>query len=370
MIQTGPWEGEQVALDQTGEIARAAARPESDPEIQIPLQVVPKGVSSKELEATGQVITTAEGKTLRRRCAGEPPSYSPPADEATMCTCQTLETPAPAPLSGGRRCWSYIGRQKGGQKISLKRKGCLSRSTIQHEVLHALGFNHEQVCSDRDKYVRILYKNIKPGLEHNFQKKEANNLGTPYDFSSVMQYPNHAFSKNGKPTIVAKCNPKLKFGHAKQMSVNDIIRIKKLYNSRRRGQEPCLGKDIEILPFPLLLKEVKKTFRGSKLVLALCGTAPVTEDPTSASAMISDSQATLAVPSSSRGRQQCQRDTSVLFPEGLALASTFLLPLEFPTSPQAFCFCASSASLFLPLVPPASKVPASLPKPATIAPSL
>ncbi|MEQ2244754.1 hypothetical protein ILYODFUR_020436, partial [Ilyodon furcidens] len=129
----------------------------------------------------------------------------------------------------GDGCWSYIGRQKGGQKISLQRKGCLSRSTIQHEVLHALGFNHEQVRSDRDKYVRILYENIEPGLEYNFQKKETNNLGTPYDFRSVMEYSNHAFSKNGKPTIVAKCNPKLKFGHAKQMSVNDIIRIKKLY---------------------------------------------------------------------------------------------------------------------------------------------
>ncbi|MEQ2314753.1 hypothetical protein AMECASPLE_015315 [Ameca splendens] len=37
----------------------------------------------------GQVNTTTIGKTLRRRRASEPPSYSPPADEATTYTCQT-----------------------------------------------------------------------------------------------------------------------------------------------------------------------------------------------------------------------------------------------------------------------------------------
>ncbi|KAK5601288.1 hypothetical protein CRENBAI_001775 [Crenichthys baileyi] len=56
---------------------------------------------------------------------------------------------------------------RGGRtEISLQKNGCLSRSTIQHEVLHALGFNHEQTRSDRDKYVRILYKNIKPVVSY------------------------------------------------------------------------------------------------------------------------------------------------------------------------------------------------------------
>uniref|UniRef100_A0A3B3TVU2 Metalloendopeptidase n=1 Tax=Poecilia latipinna TaxID=48699 RepID=A0A3B3TVU2_9TELE len=137
----------------------------------------------------------------------------------------------------GKGCWSYIGRQDGGQKISLQKNGCLYGSTVQHEVLHALGFNHEQVRSDRDKYVWIRYQNIKKGMfEHNFDKKQTNNLGTPYDFTSVMEYDNKAFSKNGKPTIVAKCNPNLKFGHAKQMSVNDIARVNKLYKCCKEKQ--------------------------------------------------------------------------------------------------------------------------------------
>ncbi|MEQ2204074.1 hypothetical protein XENOCAPTIV_007511, partial [Xenoophorus captivus] len=66
--------------------------------------------------------------------------------------------------------------------------------------------------------------------EHAFEKKQTNNLGTPFDFTSVMEYPNYAFSKNGKPTIVAKYNPNYKFGNAKEMSANDIFRINKLYD--------------------------------------------------------------------------------------------------------------------------------------------
>ncbi|KAI3377317.1 hypothetical protein L3Q82_008519 [Scortum barcoo] len=115
------------------------------------------------------------------------------------------------------------------QPISLRRNGCLYRSTVQHEVLHALGFHHEQVRSDRDKYVSILTGNIQPGMEGNFEKVKTNNLETTYDFNSVMHYSNKAFSKNGNPTIIARSNPNLTFGFATEMSANDIARVNKLY---------------------------------------------------------------------------------------------------------------------------------------------
>ncbi|XP_070821460.1 high choriolytic enzyme 2-like isoform X1 [Chaetodon trifascialis] len=129
----------------------------------------------------------------------------------------------------GSGCWSYLGRQRGKQLVSLKSNGCLYTSTVQHEVLHALGFHHEQVRSDRDTYVRILTQNIIPGRESNFEKVETNNLGTPYDFNSVMHYGKYAFSRNGQPTILAKSNPNLDFGRATYMSANDIARVNKLY---------------------------------------------------------------------------------------------------------------------------------------------
>ncbi|XP_070763175.1 low choriolytic enzyme-like [Enoplosus armatus] len=129
----------------------------------------------------------------------------------------------------GSGCWSYVGRQTRGQPVSLRKNGCLYTDTVQHEVLHALGFHHEHVRSDRDTYVSILTQNIQPGKEHNFVKVPTNNLGTPYDFNSVMQYSNFAFSKNRQPTIVSKKNPKLSFGNAEQMSANDIARVNRLY---------------------------------------------------------------------------------------------------------------------------------------------
>ncbi|XP_033972232.1 low choriolytic enzyme-like isoform X2 [Trematomus bernacchii] len=129
----------------------------------------------------------------------------------------------------GSGCWSYLGRQSRGQAISLRKNGCLYTSTVQHEVLHALGFAHEQVRSDRDSYVSILTQNIKPGQKHNFLKRQTNNFGTPYDFNSVMHYSKYAFSKNGQPTILAKSNPSRNFGNARTMSNIDIALVNRLY---------------------------------------------------------------------------------------------------------------------------------------------
>ncbi|XP_063737426.1 hatching enzyme 1.2-like [Eleginops maclovinus] len=107
----------------------------------------------------------------------------------------------------GSGCWSYLGRQHRGQLVSLQKNGWLYKSTVQHEVPHAL----------------FLLR------ESNFMKKQTNNLGTPYDFDSIMHYGKYAFSKNSQPTILAKSNPSLNFGTAGTMSKNDIARVNKLY---------------------------------------------------------------------------------------------------------------------------------------------
>lgn len=60
-------------------------------------------------------------------------------------------------------CWSYVGRQGGSQTVSLSRQGCLYHGTVQHELLHALGFNHEQTRSDRDNHIQVVWDNIIQG---------------------------------------------------------------------------------------------------------------------------------------------------------------------------------------------------------------
>ncbi|XP_077419526.1 high choriolytic enzyme 1-like [Vanacampus margaritifer] len=132
-------------------------------------------------------------------------------------------------ISAATGCWSYLGRQVYGQQISLQQNGCVFKDIVQHEVLHALGFHHEHVRSDRDDNVIINFQNIQPGVERNFQIADTNNLDTPYDFDSVMHYGKNDFSKNGQPTIVARNSSVTSFGTATEMSANDYARVNKLY---------------------------------------------------------------------------------------------------------------------------------------------
>ncbi|GFG36495.1 hypothetical protein Cfor_04647, partial [Coptotermes formosanus] len=61
-------------------------------------------------------------------------------------------------------CWSYVGRQGGRQQLNLEPSapgvGCFRLGTIEHELLHALGFYHQQSATERDDYVTIRWENI------------------------------------------------------------------------------------------------------------------------------------------------------------------------------------------------------------------
>ncbi|XP_074655485.1 high choriolytic enzyme 1-like [Tubulanus polymorphus] len=131
----------------------------------------------------------------------------------------------------GTGCHSAVGMSGGTQMLSLGR-GCLHSGYIWHELLHALGLWHEHTRLDRDKYVRILWQNIEPDAQINFQitaKNKINDLGTPYDLSSLMHYPDNYFSKNGlKKTILPK-EPGIKIGQRDKPSYWDIKRIRILY---------------------------------------------------------------------------------------------------------------------------------------------
>jgi len=55
-----------------------------------------------------------------------------------------------------------VGRIGGMQEVSLD-NGCVDSDTIKHELMHALGFYHEQSRTDRDDYVIIYPNNIQDG---------------------------------------------------------------------------------------------------------------------------------------------------------------------------------------------------------------
>ena len=81
-----------------------------------------------------------------------------------------------------------MGRTKtnGAQDLSLQNPSCVRQHIVIHELLHAVGFAHEQTRPDRDQYVTIHYNNIQSGREHNFQRfltSEADTLNKDYDIS-------------------------------------------------------------------------------------------------------------------------------------------------------------------------------------------
>ncbi|XP_053174890.1 hatching enzyme 1.2-like [Scomber japonicus] len=130
-------------------------------------------------------------------------------------------------------CYSYVGRRGYAQALSLDRQGCIYHNTVQHELLHALGFNHEQCRSDRDQYIRVLWENIERGWEYAFDKINTLNQDTPYDYDSVMQYHKYAFSGNNRPTMQPIPDANVEFGTGAEMSKNDIARVNKLYKCQQ-----------------------------------------------------------------------------------------------------------------------------------------
>ncbi len=131
-------------------------------------------------------------------------------------------------------CKSYLGKVGGRQPIWIG-PGC-SSSDIAHEIMHALGFLHEQNRSDRDAHVQVMQESITPGFEKNFEVFPSSMMtvsgAAPFDYESLMIYPPHTFSKDGRPTLVSMTREAIRPGN--QPSVLDLQRIQKLYG---KGQD-------------------------------------------------------------------------------------------------------------------------------------
>nr|CAD2161486.1 unnamed protein product [Meloidogyne enterolobii] len=136
-------------------------------------------------------------------------------------------------------CRSAIGRNPGqnflrlelGQiKLNPKTKMLIRKTCVKRRIVL-----HEHQRSDRDKYLKINYKNIRKDKKINFVKVENDvTWGLPYNYDSIMNYRVNAFAKNPKNLTIKIRNGnrlcKLGMGTHEHASELDFLLVNLLYN--------------------------------------------------------------------------------------------------------------------------------------------
>ncbi|XP_074658781.1 meprin A subunit beta-like [Tubulanus polymorphus] len=139
-------------------------------------------------------------------------------------------------IRSGNGCSSNVGMVRPfrgkGQNLILG-IGCYVVGKIMHEMMHALGFYHEQMRWDRDQYINIKQEYIQQGRMNNFRLYTADqsrtDLNAPYDYNSLMHYPRVSFPADiGLETLIPKVAG-AEIGQRVGLSRIDKYKINKLY---------------------------------------------------------------------------------------------------------------------------------------------
>ncbi|KAG2459605.1 UVS2 protein, partial [Polypterus senegalus] len=144
-------------------------------------------------------------------------------------------------------CWSFLGLNGGAQPMSLQAPGCTWSGVAAHELMHALGFVHEQSRIDRDRYITILWENIlkddieKMAIETGMQDI-ANGTCIRFvprshesNYLNIQSKTGYAYSEDGLPTILPKSNINVQIGQRFGPSPTDKLKINKLYKCALPG---------------------------------------------------------------------------------------------------------------------------------------
>ena len=132
---------------------------------------------------------------------------------------------------GDKDCLSYLGRIGGHQPIYLDDK--CEQTEILHELMHMLGFVHEQSRPDRDQYLRVNWGAIEPENKSQFEiaPSEVTRLSTsaPFDYRSIMLYNPSIFAISPNQKTLDTTTSEAIEPSTDGLSRGDINRIYKAY---------------------------------------------------------------------------------------------------------------------------------------------
>ena len=136
-------------------------------------------------------------------------------------------------IIGDKNNLSNIGMIGGRQYLRL-----YNLSALPHEMLHAVGFGHEQGRKDRDQYIVIKWDNIQEQWRYAYDYNHSKyNLPMHdegiFDFNSIMLYnPYNSFAIDlTKPTMTKRDGTSFSPNYS-TLSVDDIAMINKKYPSK------------------------------------------------------------------------------------------------------------------------------------------
>ncbi|RLJ80450.1 M12 family metallopeptidase [Pedobacter alluvionis] len=136
-----------------------------------------------------------------------------------------------APPNGGGD--SQLGMVGGQQLIRLSAGA--DKSTVIHEIGHAVGLMHEQTRTDRDQYINIDFSNINNDWKDQYKTydvlgRSGFQIGT-FDYNSVMLYPSSVpearVGSNTSPQMTRKNGTT--WGYNSYLSQGDIDGVNYLY---------------------------------------------------------------------------------------------------------------------------------------------
>ncbi|UMM29086.1 hypothetical protein L5515_011624 [Caenorhabditis briggsae] len=142
------------------------------------------------------------------------------------------------PLDG---CYSYVGKIGGRQTLSLA-ADCIADYIIWHEMMHAIGFEHEHQRPDRDSFIRVDYSNVIPGQMINFDKLQQSQVEFPdsYDYKSIMHYDGYAFGRvdgvrQVRLATMIPLKPGVRLEDNMKFTATDIEKLNRLGQCGTRG---------------------------------------------------------------------------------------------------------------------------------------